>query len=256
MRTGLMTAMPEEGAALLAEARGGGEGAERVRIAGREFVSCTLWGREVVQVQTRIGKVAAASTATELVSRFGVDRLVMTGLAGGLDPDVRIGDVVVADRLVQHDLDASPIFPAMEIPLLGVTEIETDPGLTRVLADAAEAFLREDLAADLGQKLRERMHVRDPAVRTGLIATGDRFVSTDLERDALRARVPDALCVEMEGAAAAQVAHEHGVPIGVVRAISDAADDHAASNFPDSLGTMAAAYAHGVVKRWLEGNAK
>ncbi|MEZ6241776.1 MAG: 5'-methylthioadenosine/adenosylhomocysteine nucleosidase [Phycisphaerales bacterium] len=248
MLTGVMYAMPQEGAALVREL---GSGARVVEHGRRAFHFGRLWGADVVLVGARVGKVAAATTATELVTRFGVDRLIMTGLAGGVAPGVNIGDLVIARGLVQHDLDASPLFPPLEIPLLGVRELPTDPDITRSLVDACESFVAGDLARELAAGDRERLHVRDASVHVGLIASGDRFVSTDAERDALRARAPGALCVEMEGAAAAQVAFEYGVPIGVFRAISDAADDHAASRFPESLGRLAAACSHGVLERFF-----
>ncbi len=250
MLTGVMFAMPEEGAALIAElAVGSGSGTQRVEHGRRVFHFGSLWGADVVLVGARVGKVAAATTATELVTRFGVDRLVMTGLAGGVGEGVRIGDLVVADRLAQHDLDASPLFPPMEVPLLGVRELPTDPDLTRSLIGAARGVAAEGYAADLGEDEAALLHARDPSAHVGLIVSGDRFVSTDAERDALRARAPGALCVEMEGAAAAQVAFEYAVPFGAVRVISDAADDHAASRFPEALGRLAAAGTHGVLER-------
>ncbi len=248
MLTGVMFAMPEEGGALVDEL---GSGARAVEHGRRVFHFGRLWGADVVLVQARIGKVAAATTTTELITRFEIDRLLFTGLAGGVAPGVNIGDLVVADRLVQHDLDASPIFPPMEIPLLGVREIATDPDMTRSLLSAGEACVRDALTRDLSGEDRQRMHVSKPAVHTGLIATGDRFVSSDAERDAIRARTPEALCVEMEGAAAAQVAHEYGIPFAIVRVISDSADDHAASNFPDSLGRLAAAASHAVLEQFF-----
>ncbi|MFI4897101.1 MAG: 5'-methylthioadenosine/adenosylhomocysteine nucleosidase [Phycisphaerales bacterium JB059] len=248
MLTGVMFAMPEEGQALVEER---GSGARTVEHGRRAFHFGKLWGADVVLVQARIGKVAAATTTTELITRFQIDRLLFTGLAGGVAPGVNIGDLVVADRLVQHDLDASPIFPPMEIPLLGVREISTDPDLTRSLVSAGEVFLRDALARDLSGEDREKMHVGEPTLHTGLIATGDRFVSSDAERDAIRVRTPAALCVEMEGAAAAQVAHEYAIPFAIARVISDSADDHAATNFPDSLGRLAAAASHGVLERFF-----
>lgn len=248
MLTGVMFAMPEEGRALIEVL---GSGARTVEHGRREFHFGRLWGEDVVLVQARIGKVAAATTATELVTRFEVDRLLFTGIAGGVRPGVSIGDLVVADRLVHHDLDASPIFPALEIPLLGTTELPTDPDITRSLTSACEAFVRDGLGAELSDEDRERMHVRETGVHTGMIVSGDQFVSSDRARDAIRERTPGALCVEMEGAATAQVAYEYGVPLGVVRAISDSADDHAAAQFPDSLGRLAAACSHGVLERFF-----
>ncbi len=254
MLTGVMFAMPQEGAALIAALVGGpGSGVQRVEHGGRAFHTGRIWGADVVLVGARVGKVAAATTATELVTRFAVDRLLFTGLAGGVAPGVNIGDLVVADRLVQHDLDASPLFAPLEIPLLGCSELPTDPDITRSLVCACESFIADAPGEGLTEPDRDALHVRDPAVHVGLIASGDRFVSTDAERDALRSRVPGALCVEMEGAAVAQVAFEYDVPLGVVRAVSDAADDHAGAHFPESLGRLAAGCAHGVLERFFSG---
>ncbi len=248
MLTGVMFAMPEEGQALLDELVPSAEPAEH---GGRTFHRGRLWGADVVLVQARIGKTAAATTATELAARFRVDRLLFTGIAGGLAPGVHIGDLVVADRLVHHDLDASPIFPALEIPLLGRTELPTDPALTRSLVAACESFIADGLARDLPARDRERMHMRKPSTHTGLIVSGDQFVSSEVGRGAVLARTPAALCVEMEGAATAQVACEYNIPIAVVRAVSDSADDHAAAHFPESLGRLAAACSHGVLERFF-----
>lgn len=212
------------------------EGVDRIEtLGGRAFHVGSLFGVDVVFVQSRIGKVAAAATATHLVDRFGVSTVLFTGVAGALDPSLRPGDLVVADRLCQHDLDASPIFPAMEIPLLGISEIPCDPGLVTLAEAAARAHAAETNAT----------------VRTGLIISGDRFVSTHAERDTLLARCPEALCVEMEGAAVAQICHEHSVRLVVVRTISDSADDNAAEHFIESLPALAGASSLGVVSRLL-----
>src|SRR5690349_19491718 len=89
----------------------------KVPVEGRDFSAGDLHGREVVAVLSRLGKVAAATTATLLIERFKVDRIVFTGVAGGIAPGVNRGDVVLADAFLQHDLDASPIFPRWEVPL-------------------------------------------------------------------------------------------------------------------------------------------
>src|SRR3954471_18413590 len=126
MRTAIVSAMHEELSAVLALLPD-----EHKQVAGgREFWVGHLHGQEVVAVLSRIGKVAAATTATVLLERFQVDRIVFTGVAGGLAPGVNRGDIVVADAFLQHDLDASPIFPRYEVPLYGVDRFPTDPALT------------------------------------------------------------------------------------------------------------------------------
>ena len=96
-----------------------------VRSGGREYHQGILHGTEAVVALSRIGKVAAAATMTELILRFNARAVIFTGVAGALDPSLRVGDIVVARRLVQHDMDASPIFPALEVPLLGRSHFDT-----------------------------------------------------------------------------------------------------------------------------------
>lgn len=231
--TAIMGAMPEEVAHLVAELRD----AATTRHGNRAYHRGTLWGHDAVVVFSHWGKVAAAMTATTLVTEFGADRLLFTGVAGGVDPALRVGDVVVATRLVQHDLDARPLFARHEIPLLGRTYLEPDRALRAALADASRAYLAE--------------RGGDARVVEGLVASGDQFFSADAAREALRRDLPDAACVEMEGAAVAQVCTEYGVPFAVVRTISDAAGDTAAVDFPAFLRDVASAYSHGILRRLL-----
>ena len=109
----IVSAMHEELAAVLALM----PDEQRVRVAGRDFWRGHLHGHEVVVVLARIGKVAAATTAAVLAQRFDVRAIVFTGVAGGLAPGVNVGDAVIARQFLQHDLDASPIFPRHEVPL-------------------------------------------------------------------------------------------------------------------------------------------
>ena len=198
-------------------------------VAGREFWRGHLHGREVIGVLSRIGKVAAATTATVLATHFGVRQIVFTGVAGGLGPGVRVGDVVVADAFLQHDLDASPIFPRHEVPLYGLSRFATDAALTQRLADAARRALPH------------------AGLHRGLIVSGDRFVSTTAEARALQRELPDALAVEMEGAAIAQVCHDLGVAYAAVRTISDRADDEALGDFTQFIETVASPHSAAIV---------
>ncbi|MEM7754667.1 MAG: 5'-methylthioadenosine/adenosylhomocysteine nucleosidase [Planctomycetota bacterium] len=233
---GVMTAMPEEAQALLEAVMVEGECVEHGR---RQFHVGTLFGQPAVLVVSRVGKVAAAATTTELIVRFGVDRLLFTGVAGALTHELNRGDVVIASELIQHDIDASPMWPARVVPLLDVGVFKTDVDLSSRVVIAAERFAAGSTRT----------------VARGPILSGDQFIKTAAEVSALRAAVPGALCVEMEGAAAAQVAHEYGVKLAVARVISDHADEDAPATFTESLGSIAAASTLGIVRELMEADA-
>ena len=137
--------------------------------AGRDFWQGDLHGQPVVLALSRIGKVAAATTTAALIERFGVGRVVFTGVAGGLGAGVRVGDVVVATDFVQHDLDVSPLFPRYEVPGYEKTRFDSDAALTALLFQAAGAALAQQGLATHG--------FPEARVHQGLIASGDRFVS-------------------------------------------------------------------------------
>jgi adenosylhomocysteine nucleosidase len=171
--------------------------------------------------------------AAVLAERFGVGRVVFTGVAGGLGAGVRVGDVVVASEFLQHDMDASPIFPRHEVPLYGRSRFAADADLAAALCEAARSALPQ-----------ARVH-------QGLVVSGDRFVSTTAEACALQAELPDALAVEMEGAAFAQVCHDFGLPFAAVRTISDRADDAAHGDFLQFIRTVASPYSAAIVETLL-----
>jgi adenosylhomocysteine nucleosidase len=224
----------------------------RHAIGNREFWSGDLHGRQVVLVQCRVGKVAAAATTAALITCFHVREIVLTGVAGGLAPHVAVGDVVISTELLQHDIDASPLFPRWEVPLTGQSRFPATPELARSLAGSTRATLA-DLPSLLGRRTMTAFAIDAPKVHTGLIVSGDRFVATTRECETLKRDLPDALAVEMEGAAVAQVCHEWGVPFVAIRAISDRADDHADIDFPRFLADVAAKYSAGILRLWLSG---
>jgi adenosylhomocysteine nucleosidase len=230
-RTALIAAMNEELAALLPVI----ESPTRGRLGGREFWLGQLAGEPVVAVLSGIGKVAAAITATLLIDHYQVERMLFIGVAGGLGEGVKVGDVVVADALLQHDMDASPLFPRHEVPLTGLSRFPANASFSDAVARGA----------------RTAMSGSDARVHRGLIVSGDRFVSTAAESRALREALPDALAVEMEGAAVAQVCHAFGTPLAVVRSISDRADDTAHVDFGRFLREVAGPLGLAIVRRVL-----
>ena len=219
--------------------------------AGREFVCGRYQGLSVVLALSRIGKVAAATTATALIERFGVRRIVFSGVAGGLGAGVQVGDLVVAAECLQHDMDASPLFPRHEVPLYGRSRFACDADLSgRLLAGALA--LQATVAQYFSAEVRARYRLDGLKVHAGLLLSGDRFVSTASESEALRQRLPEALAVEMEAAAVAQVCHDYGLPFAALRTISDRADDQAHVDFPVFLDEVAGACSTQVLRGLLD----
>lgn len=226
-------------------------GVRTQEVGRRRYHVGNLGDTEVVAVFSRWGKVAAAATVVHVVISYAATEVIFTGVAGAVDPRLSIGDVVVGTELIQHDMDATPIFPRYEIPLLGKAAIAADPVLWARLTIAAQEFLARDLdTAVLASELTE-FGISAPKVRQGLIASGDKFFASAEEIKAVRQRLPSALCVEMEGAAVAQVCDEYGVKFGVIRTISDTADHNAARDFPRFSRTIAGRYSAGIVSRFV-----
>ncbi len=244
MSTAILSALPEEQSSLLPLL----DGARSRTHAGRTFWEGRLHGQPVVLALSGIGKVAAATTATALIERFGVQRIVFTGVAGGVGPDVRVGDVVVAAHYVQHDMDASPLFPRWEVPGYARARLDCDGPLSALLLQAATTGLQ-------GMPVSPASQGPSPRVHHGLVASGDRFVATaEAARQltqALGAAGHPVLAVEMEGAAVAQVCLDYGLPFAAVRTISDRADEDAPTDFLQFVRTVASPYAEQVVRHLL-----
>lgn len=248
MRLGLISALQQEQAGLI-EAMTATTTMQR---GMRDYVVGRLWNLDCVCVLSRLGKVAAAATAATLIERFAVTHIVFTGVAGGVDSMVQVGDIVVADALLQHDMDATPLFPRFEIPLTGQARFASDLHLMQRLGDAADAFVAQDLAQAIADADRAAFGLQQPRVHRGLIASGDEFINNRERLTALKTALPGLMAVEMEGAAVAQVCFEFGVPFAVIRTISDAANEDAPLDFLRFTERVASRYAFGVVRRFCE----
>ncbi len=215
MRIGIIGAMESEVANLITRM----EDVTYREKAGRRFAVGTLSGKEAVVVQSGIGKVAAAITAQILVDDFGVDALLNTGMAGGLDSRLAVKDLVIATAALQHDFDITSFGHAR-----GFMYGEDDTKPTLFVADEA---LREKARAAAEAVLPTGSKAID-----GVIASGDIFV----DDSALKATLRDdfgAAAAEMEGAAIAQAAVANGVPFVILRTISDLAEHQANVSFDE-----------------------
>lgn len=185
------------------------------QIAGMNFYEGLLAGKECVVVCSGIGKVNAAACAQILCDRYKVDKLINTGVAGGLEDAVEIGDIVLSTDAVQHDMDCVGFgYKKGVIPRMATSEFKADEEMIEI----AERCCKE-VNPGVG-------------VFRGRVASGDVFVSSAAKKAEIRASV-GGYCCEMEGAAIAQVAYLNNVPFLIIRAISDKASGEACDQYDE-----------------------
>lgn len=218
----------------------------------RTYYLGSLFGQEAVVVFSRWGKVAAATTALHLLHQYKPTEIIFTGVAGAIHHELNIGDVVIGKNLYQHDMDARPLMKQFEIPLLGKTYFETDETNRKKAFDAVNTLVQSnDLINSIGQEELNNYNISTPKVVLGDIASGDKFFSTTQQKDELLMFLPDVFCVEMEGAAVAQVCFEYGLPFSIIRIISDVADDNAHIDFPTFISKVASHYSVAIIKNLI-----
>ena len=217
------------------------------KIAQREYHTGILYGLETSLVFSRWGKVAASIAATTLITKFNVDCIIFLGVAGAICDDLNMGDVVVGWQLYQHDMDARPLFPQFQIPMTDFIFLNADPALCHYAENAARDFCT-NIKTTLAPEVLQEFFINQPAVYAGIIASGDSFIAGRQQREAIRSKMPEALAVEMEGAAVAQVCVEHHIPFTVIRVISDKADHSAAVDFPKFVAGVACYYSKNILK--------
>ncbi|TVK92025.1 5'-methylthioadenosine nucleosidase [Shewanella algae] len=208
MKIGIIGAMEPEVAHLIASL----ENPQHSKVAGIEFVSGTLVGKEVIVTRSGIGKVAASIATSLLIEKFAPDAVINTGSAGGFVDALQIGDIVISDEVRYHDVDVTAF--GYEMGQMAQQPAAFIPDHKLMLA-AKQAI------AGLGEV---------KAIE-GLICTGDSFIC-DPERTAVMLKhFPIMAACEMEGAAIAQVCHQFGVPFVVIRSLSDNANNDSPVDF-------------------------
>lgn len=239
---GILGAMPQE----IDEVKALLKDKTVVQIANREFVVGKINNVRCVVAFSKWGKVAASITASLMIQEFGVTDLFFIGTAGALAEGLKVGDIVVSRRLVQHDLDARPLMERFEIPLLKRVYVGSDYELTELAGKAINNLLEKGVEHMVGEAAVKEFGLA-PKLYFGDVASGDQFVSSDEKRLEILGLLPDVLCVEMEGAAVAQVCLEFGTPFTVIRTISDTADHNAHVDFGKFINEVANAYSRAIV---------
>jgi len=191
---------------------------ESVEVAGNIYYTTEYKGMELVIAYSKIGKVFASLTASTMIQRFGAKTLLFSGVAGGINPKLKVGDLIAATSLCQHDVDITAFgHPAGFIPE-GKLYYESDKELLKIA---------KDVASNMGKPLLE-----------GIIATGDQFVADESRKNFI-AETFKADALEMEGASVAVVCDSLDVPFFILRAISDVADMDAGFSFDEFLKSSA-----------------
>lgn len=211
MKIGIIGAMDEETRALKEKM----ENIESWTRAGVFFHSGAIGKHEVILVQSGIGKVQSAMTATLLIHHYGVQAIVNTGSAGGIGDGLNVGDVVISSQLAYFDVDVTGFGYAMG-------QLPQQP----LYFEVSKYLLinMERAAKEVGQY-----------TQTGLIVSGDSFVNSSEKTKEIKDYFPNALACEMEGASIAQVAHQFNVAFLAVRALSDTADAYATQSFDEFI---------------------
>lgn len=242
---GIMGAMPEEinGIINLLTDK------EEFQLGMRTYFVGRLNGIKTVVVFSRWGKVAAATTVSTLILKFNVSEIIFTGVSGAISPDLNVGDIVIGKRLIQHDLDGRPLMEEFEIPLLGVKFIDIQTKQLEIATNAVKDLMNgEHLFSVITETELQQFGITKPKLVIGDIASGDKFFANTKEKNELLNKLPTTLCVEMEGAAVAQVCYEYSVPFTILRIISDTADEKSHIDFPAFIQKVSNKYSIEIVK--------
>lgn len=208
MTLGIIGAMSEELEILLDDM----DLQEQKIIANMSFSKGTLWGKNVVAVVCGIGKVNAAICTQILISEYHIDKIVNVGVAGGIHKDIYPGDIVIAENLVEHDMDTTSFGdPHGQIPRMDVFDFKCDTKLVALAKSACTDL--EELNTFVGR-----------------IVSGDQFIA-NVEKIKWLEKEFSALACEMEGASIAHTCHLSNVPFVVIRSISDNANNGAHLDF-------------------------
>lgn len=244
LKIGILGAMPEE----IDNIQEMMTSIRKIKIAEREYIEGYINNIQVIVVFSRWGKVAAAITATTLINHFKADLLIFTGVAGGVNDKLNIGDIVIGNGFYQHDMDARPFFDQFQIPLTDKIVYKPDNCNIKIIKKTTSTFVNNILNF-INRKTLTNFSINNiPNIYLGLIASGDKFVTTQNNNLFLHGT----LCVEMEGASVAQVCTEHNIPYVIIRIISDKANHDAVFDFQNFITNIACQFTQGIIYEYFK----
>ena len=221
MKIGIIGAMEEEVSIL----RGQIEHPHVETIAGYEYTAGKMKGKDVILLRSGIGKVNAALSTGLLLQTYAPDCLINTGSAGGANPALHVGDVVISTEVRHHDVDATVFgYEYGQVPQM------------------PPAFLADEKLVRIAESCDGKL----PGIQVvkGLIATGDSFMDDPAKTATVKEHFPEVQAVEMEAVAVAQVAWQFGIPFVIIRSLSDIAGQESGISFDEYLETAAVNSAH------------
>ncbi|KGI56509.1 5'-methylthioadenosine/adenosylhomocysteine nucleosidase [Campylobacter sp. MIT 97-5078] len=223
MKIAILGAMPEEISPLLEKL----QNYEKINYANNSYYLAQYKKHELILAYSKIGKVNSTLSASIMIEKFKAETLLFTGVAGAFNPNLKIGDLLVANKLCQYDLDITAFGHPLGFVPGNEVFVKTDEKLNA---------LAKEVANELGVKLHE-----------GIIATGDEFICDEVKKSKIR-EVFNADACEMEGASVALVCEALKVPCFILRAMSDEAGEKAEFDFDEFVVKSAQTSAEFVLK--------
>jgi len=206
----IMCAMREELEPILKEI----EVKEVIEYAQNRFYLAKFNNLDLVLAYSKIGKVNAATTASVLIEKFGAKKILFSGVAGAIDKDLKIGDLIIATKTCQHDVD--------------LTVFGYEPGF---IPESKLFFECDESLNQIAKKVSKKLNIK---LKEGIIATGDQFIHSKEKKEWI-AKTFNASAIEMEGGSVGCVTWTLGVPFFMLRSISDTAQEGAGVDFDEFL---------------------
>ncbi len=246
MIIGIIGAMKEEVLSL----RDSLQNISEKKLGVRTFIEGNLYQHKVVMCLSGWGKTAAASTTTSLINIYNVDCILFVGLAGSLQNDVNIGDIVIGNELIQHDVDLRDFsqIGTLNPPFYKSFRFASEPAMLNNCKIAIDSFiekLKQEEYPNISCSYQPKKHV-------GAIGTGDQFVGSPAMKKLIVSKYPELLCTEMEGATIAQIANDYSIPCAIIRIISDNAEDGAHSSFVEFLFDKISTISVEIIKTFIK----